>query len=222
MSFRARVVAVKIIGLLCLFTFASSTKTQNIDFINQDDGPDHLIYAQFFGLVNSFERQVAETQDEQDKIFLENYFKKKLNLSEEQNQILKTIAHNFTSEFALSDGERKLKLSLFYRDELRNSFGEKEFNRFDKFIREQLVPKISFSRTGDSFGVGGYSEIGLDEKLHKLIGLSVTLAFDFQPDLSLECSVSATMTGPNVSVSNSASNDCSNHIKYKFGVNDIS
>jgi len=168
---------------------------------------DELLYTHVFFQAAGFDKEAEKLTDEQDKLFFKDYFKRNANLSDEQNQLLKAIAQNFTSVFQFTSGKEKLKLALRYRDELKRSFGAEAFYRFDSFVREKIAPNMTITKSRDSLTFGS-SGILLDEPTHRLIGSAFTVVYNFSLANSLSCSVSATMSGPGVSVSDSNS-ECS-------------
>ncbi len=93
-------------------------------------------------MADAFDKAAEKQSDEVAKNHFKNYFAREVALTEEQQQILKTIAHNFTGAFQLASYKEKLTLALSYRNELKKLFGDDEIKRFDEFVNSRITPNV--------------------------------------------------------------------------------
>ena len=133
---------------------------------------ENLVYEQLFRMINSFEKQ-ADKYDSQGKRSeaerLRSYFRRKVGLNTEQEEILKKTAKDFLSETEKleklsarivkneestgikrknSPQFKKLKeyrenLSLTHLQRIEDDFGSAEFAKFSKFIEKDFAAKLS-------------------------------------------------------------------------------
>lgn len=204
-----------LLTLLCMTAFSVSAHSRKNKSQLKRAVADNFIYTQVLYLIDGFEKEAEKIRDEQSKNYLKNYFAGKADLNEEQEQILKTVARNYADAFYSASYKQRLKLSIQYRNELKTLFGSSEFNRFDNFVKKQIAPDVKIIRLKDgsiALEGGGSSGITLNESIHQLQGHSSTSFLSFARNQTLSCSVSAIMSGPNVSVSGSDSNNCSDNL----------
>lgn len=204
MQINLRIITLKLLGLsFCLIT-ACAINSHAHGFSKQNKFSDNLIYVQVFSQVVGFDKESDRILNESDRLFYKNYFKSEARLSEEQYENLKAIAYDFTDVFRLLPGSKKLNLVSLYRNKLKNSLGENAFNDFNSFVKEKIAPNTTIIKSGNMLTLGT-SSISLNTGNHKLLGGSTTNAFQLSPLGGITCSVSATMTGPGVSLSGSNS-----------------
>lgn len=209
--FKKAVLSILLLGLICLTVSDVSAKSNKNTSRLKRTISDNLIYALIFSHIDALGKKAEESSDEAAKIYLKNYFAKEAGLSEEQGKVLRVVAGNFINAFHSVSYREKISLSLAYRDELKKLFSRDDFIRFDAFVKSRFASGIKIVKSADGkilFGGSGSSSIGLDG-LNRLHGASSTnfLAFARSPDL-VSCSVSGSMSGPNVSESSSDSNSC--------------
>lgn len=166
------------------------------------DPDERLVYLHAFHLVDTFNKEAKKRADSSDRDFFEQYFAKNTGLTYDQDQVLKSLAEEFVKKSRGTDHSRRMELIQIYIEKVREAIGDEGFQRLDSFV------KVKFQSNSPE-GYGGHSSVMLDEANHKLIGVSTTVAYDLHSSPNVTCSVSATMTGPGVNVSDSASNSCS-------------
>lgn len=196
---------------ICLFLLSVTSPAQNSRKFTDNDA---LVYAQTFHRIAGLDQEAEKLDNQLDRDFVRNYIANRAGLDENNVQILKAIASNYASVFNLLSYKDKLKTALIYRDALRKEIGSVAFAKFDHFVRAE--PGMAFPPASDPDGYGGHSSIMLNEMTHTLIGISETIAYSRPAKMSanemlVTCSVNATMSGPGVKVSDSASNSCSTH-----------
>lgn len=158
-----------------------------------------LIYSHVFYMAIDFSKQAAKPDNESSRDFLEHFFMKKAGLSAEQEEAFKAIARGFVNATPMLSYRQKIELARSGRYQLRKSFGDSEFKRFDRFVREKIAPTINFSGNLNMPVYGAGSAIYVDGT--QLIGTSFTVFYDLHG--GCDGTVSATMTGPGVSLSGS-------------------
>jgi hypothetical protein len=126
---------------------------------------EDMAYQQLFRLILSFEKQADKQMNEghvQRADFLRSFLQRKAGLTSEQANALKVDAQNFETNFGCLanrnttsqkqsynseklNNDRKQALDE-YRRRFRRLFGENGFNKFDKFIREEIASRIIYSQ----------------------------------------------------------------------------
>lgn len=137
--------------------------TSNLDSPQNKDVPEGVVYAQVFFLVANFNRKAENGNDESEREFFRNYFKTEALLSKKQNQILQTVAKNFTNAFSVTSGEKKLNLSLHYKDELQKLFGTDQFKRFDDQVAFDF-DNAAYSQLDDFWAIYISTAYQIDER----------------------------------------------------------
>lgn len=194
--------------LLCEFAaLGIPAKSHNRNSQKQSDTPESLVYAYVFHLVVDLDAKAGQVSSEQERILLQNFFQTEAELSDEQYQIVKTVAYNFVSAFHAVPKRQRLKFFLLYKNELKKLLNDDEFYRFDKFVKTRLAKDMTVIKLGP-LTFFGTAYISLNEATHELRGVAGISYNDNLNSQSTACSVSATMTGPNVSASGSDSADC--------------
>lgn len=208
-------VFVSLCAFISITALNSPAKTHKMKVRKNNQTSDSINYARFFRLVVDFDIKSKQVSSERERVFLENFFREEANLSEEQFQSVKTIAYDFVNAISKATGKQKLKLSSIYKSKLRD-FLKGDFYGFDEFIKTDFASSIIVLQSDSPSALYGYANISINESFHELrgiagIGFNDVLIGD-APNISPQaaCSVSATMSGPNVSESGSASSpDCS-------------
>jgi hypothetical protein len=182
---------------------ANTHKTQSID----------LIYTYVFHLVVSYQSASGQISSIREREFLQNFFREEAGLSQAQNQNLKNVAYTFVNAYKKVPKKQRSKLSLNAKIELEELFGEKEFRRFDQFVRTKIAPSIIVIKTSESLTFFGTATISVNPTFHELRGVAgISFTDNISANNIAPCSVNATMTGPNVSLNGSDSADCDNRL----------
>lgn len=193
-----------LLTLLCMTVSGVIAQPKRANLLSSRAVYDSLVYSHLFRLISGMDR----SENEQDSSFIKSYLTSQAGLSEEDFKFLKTLSNNFADNIDSVYQDESLKLSLSYKKRLKNFFGPTVFQKFQSLVESQIISNIRITRVGNRI-MSGSSGIMLDESLHQLRGISVTSYSSRPANLMPPCgaSVSATMSGPGVSVSGSSS-DC--------------
>jgi hypothetical protein len=169
------------------------------------DVADELVYLHFFNLVINFENEAEKQVSEESRISYSDFIRNKSNVTIEQMTFLKVLSQNFVSSSSLLRANEKFRYALLYKDEIRKFFGENDFREFSEFLKSEISSslKINFSK---STITSSSSNIGVSGNL--LVGGASTVIQSLNR-MSPPCptSVSASISGPGVSVGGSGTCD---------------
>lgn len=173
---------------------------------------ENVIYACFFRMIVDYDAKSEQSSSDEEKDFFKNFYKRAANLSDEQYQMVKSVAYNFINASAVTtDKNRKTKLSLQYKAELKKLLGA-DFPRFDEYVKTDFARSIIIFGSNSSFAFFGSANISVNQATHQLLGVAgVSFNDALNRNLLSPCGVSATMSGPNVSeFGSNSSPDCGN------------
>jgi hypothetical protein len=201
-----RITLTALLILLC-FTFQGfaqklGKRNHSTSIINDVQVLDEFVYTQLFYIVVNFEKESEKQSLEEIKATFRDYVKNKSNLTEEQMLLLKAVSANFVSSSPMLDTKQKLNNALLYRNEIRKSFGENAFKLFSKFLDDEIASnlKVVWSKNFVSSNTSNISLSGPNNNI--LTGFASTVAFSLDKYAdTCPTSVSATVTGPGVSLS---------------------
>lgn len=141
---------------------------------------DEMAYEQLFRLLLRFEKQATKQMNEgnqQRADFLRNYLQRKAGLTLEQTNALKTYAQNFTTQLGCRNnpGDMMNQTPVEHRPRVIQLLGESGFDKFDKFVREKITPRIIYSRDSKTQTASfGMSFIDYDYDANEVLAYSYT------------------------------------------------
>ncbi len=170
---------------------------------------DEHVYTYLFYSVVNFDTEAEKSEDYDKKVFLSTYFQNESGITDEQYQNLKTISYNFVSAYPMTPKKEKSQLTNAYENLLKGVLGEEDFTRFKSYLDSRLAPSLKVIKYANFTNIGS-SSISYNASNNTLSSVSgIVLSDGFLPPVPpVPCSTSATMTGPNVSVTGSDSADC--------------
>jgi hypothetical protein len=175
---------------------------------------EDVVYEQLFRLISSFEKQ-ADKQLKEGQTrraeFLRRYLQKKAGLTFGQSELLKGYALNFTTQLGCISNSGKLENQdekynveksngehtqtfLEYQNRVRQLLGDSGFDKFDKFAREEIASRITYSiDSKNRTAYFGFSMVDYDYQSNEVLGYSYTDEPSGYCE-TVENSVSATLT----------------------------
>jgi Lecithin:cholesterol acyltransferase len=188
-----------------LFSQKQEKDAYSTSLISKVDVADEMVYLHFFNLVINFESEAEKQVSEESRISYSDFIRNKSNVTIEQMTFLKVLSQNFVSSSSLLKANEKFRYALLYKDEIRKFFGENDFREFSEFLKSEISSslKINYSK---STITSSSSNIGVSGNL--LVGGASTVIQSLNR-MSPPCptSVSASISGPGVSVGGSGTCD---------------